>query len=364
MRLDISIYGALLAAGLGAAYWASQPTDESGDEEKVQVVSLDPATISEISFSTKDPTSGVAVEAVAKRRDGSPRFWVTHVKTEPVKDVPNPHAAKDPIKDPTKGAAKDVSEVSDGPKPPKVTTEQFLANEKMDELTKSFEPFVAARIIGNVGDDQLAEFGLKGATDRLVVKTSDGKTLALLLGKKSYGSRNRFVLETEGQGRVLLVDDQGLENLERAPLRLYDRRLVSFELADVQNAVVTAGTQSKRLAHTQRDKTGELLWTEDEENAQPKPSFDSWMDKVAKLRITAYGEAADEAALAGVAPFLEIAFEKDGKVLDTIKLKKVPGEPPVYWVTSDFLGLHGKIPPARIEPIEKDLGSIVADTKS
>lgn len=355
MRLDLTVYGGLLVLGLGAAYWASMPTTEGENEDKVKIASIDAKQIAEISLTTKDAKSGVEVVATATKRPEGDRFWIDHTRTEPVKEVPkDPHAAAASLTDP----------LADAPKAPKVTTEHFLGNEKLDDMVKALDPFVAVRVIGKVDDKQLEEFGLKGATDMLTVTSTDGKVMTLILGKKSYGSRNRFVLEGDGQGRVLLIEDEGTENLERAPLRLFDRRLVSFELADVTKAQVAQGTNVKRLAHTKRDKNGELLWTEDEENAPAKPSFDSWMDKVAKLRLTTYAEAKDEDSLQQTQPFLEITFEKDGKPLDTVRFKKLAGEKPTYWVTSDFLKTHAQLVPARVESIEKDIASIVTDTKS
>src|SRR4051794_353702 len=109
MRLDITVYGALLAAGLGAAYWASLPQPAESDEEKISIFSIEPKAISEVSYKSKE------VDAAAKRREDG-RFWVVHTKTE---ILPAPKV------DPTK---------KDQPTPPtpapKVTTERFLANEK------------------------------------------------------------------------------------------------------------------------------------------------------------------------------------------------------------------------------------------
>jgi hypothetical protein len=116
------------------------------------------------------------------------------------------------------------------------------------------------------------------------------------------------------------------------------------------------------MGHTQRDKDGQLVWSDDEDAAPAKPAYGSFMDKVAKLRLNAYADAEKEAQLAQTTPFLEVAFEKDGKVLDKIAFKKLPGEKdkPDYYVTSSFLKTHGRLPVNRIEPIEKDIEQIVS----
>jgi hypothetical protein len=116
------------------------------------------------------------------------------------------------------------------------------------------------------------------------------------------------------------------------------------------------------MGHTQRDKDGQLVWSDDEDAAAAKPAYGSFMDKVAKLRLNAYADAEKEGQLAETKPFLELAFEKDGKVLDRISFKKLPGEKdkPDYYVTSSFLKTHGRLPVNRIEPIEKDIEQIVS----
>lgn len=346
MRLDLAGYGVLLAAGLGVAYWASLPKAE-GEEEKVSIYSVDPKAVAEVAYETKE------VQAKAVRRDDS-RYWIDHTRTEIPLPPPAPKDQK-PGEKPPEPVAQE----------PKVTKERFLSNDKMDELLKSLSPLKAVRVIGKVDAAGLKDFfGEEGPKDKVTFKSSDGKEYSLFLGKKSYGSKNRFAMEAGEGGRVVLVEDSAFENLERAPQRMYERKLVSFELDDVSKVEVKADGKTKKLAHTQRNKEGTLLWTDDEENAQPKPSYDSWMDKIAKLRLTGYAEEADEATVKDLKPFLEVVFEREGKVQDTLVFKKQAGEKPTYWIYSDFLKAHVKVGQARVEPIEKDVSAILSDAKS
>lgn len=341
MRVDLLAYSGLLAAGLGLAYWASLPAPE-GEEEKVAVATFEPKAIQSVTLKTKD------TEVTAEKRGDDQRFWINFQKTE----APPPPPA------PAPAAPGEVAPPVPPTPAPTVVKERFLTNEKAGEMLSAFNPLQALRIIGKVEDAQLEEFGLKDKTDEFTLKTTDGKGIKLWLGKKSYGSRNRFVMEESG--RVLLVDDQGFDNFERANLRLYDRRLVPFEFDDgVTHATVDAGGQKKRFAHTQRNKDGDLTWTDDAEGAEAKPSYGSWMDKIAKLRLSGYAEAADVQAAAAVPPFMTVTLEKNGQVLDTIEFRKQPGEPATYWATSKYLGTQGKLVNNRVEPIEKDMGSIL-----
>lgn len=338
MRLDLSVYAGLMVVGLGIAYWASIPVEE-GDSDKVALASFEPTTIASMEFHAK----GIDVKAV---RRADKKFWVDFHKVEA---VPQP---------PPAGSGSGSAAVPPPP-PPVETKDRFLANEKLDQLAKSFNPLQALRVIGPVGDDkQMEEYGLKDQTDFFSLTTDGGKTYKIILGKRSYGTKNRFAME-EGGKRVVLLDDEGFDNLEKANLRAYDRRLYEFELSTVSAAVVRAGGKEKRLAHRQRDKSGELLWTDDDEKAAQKAQYDAWMDRVNKLRLAGYASD-DELKLAEAAPpFLEIAFEGSSGVLDTVVFRKiVQGDKPAYFVSSSFLKTTGKLVPARVEPIEKDLGAI------
>lgn len=360
MRLDTAVYGGLLTAGLAFAYWASIPEDDGDQEGKVNVATFDPKLISEISVDAKDAATGLGVSVVALRRAGDDRFWIEHSKSEAAPPAKAADASKE------KALDKMIAAATATASPPVVTTERFLGNEKFEEILKGFEPLSAVRVIGQVDEKQREEFGLSKGTGKLTLKTTDGKVWTLALGKTSYGSRNRFAMEGDAShpGRVLLIEGDGIDGLEKAPLRLFDRRLVSFEFIEADKASIITSGQNKRLAHTLKDKNGELLWTDDEASPTAKPSLDSWMDKVSKLRLVKYAADDKEKLLTSVQPFLEISFEKDGKVIDSIRFKKDPTEAATYWVTSEFLKVHGQVASTRMESIEKDASTVVGSSKS
>ena len=335
MRLDIYVYGVLLAAGLGTAYWASLPVPE-GSDEKVSVFAIDPKSVTEIAFKT------ATSDLVAIKRPSDGRFWITLTTTEP--PVENPHLPKD-HKQPTA----------------KVTTERFLANDKMTELLSNLNPLYSDRILGQVDAKQLVDYGIKDSKDSWTIKSSGAKDFTLVLGKRSYGTRSRFAEQSAVKGQVILIAGEDLENLERANARLYERRLTNVDLAEVTKADVAVGSKSKTIVHTQRGKDGELLWTEAADGAKPKGSLDSFMDKIGKLRLTEYAPATEEAALQAAAPFLTIGLTKGGKSVDHLVFKKIGTDKPVYWVTSDFLQTYAKVLNNRVESLEKDGAELVAD---
>lgn len=365
MRLDLMVNGILLAGGLSLAYWASIPAEDD-QGEKFDVISIDAKAISSMNL------SGPEVTVSAERRTGGDRYWITHTRTEKPKDEKKP---VDPHSLPGAEGETDAEAVVTPEAPvaavagavPITKTERLLANEKFDELIKSFSPLKAERIIGQIKEDQYEEFGLDGLKFKFVINQDGGKANYFYLGKKSYGSQNRFVMETDEAGkpgRVILISDQGFDNFEKANLRMHDRRIFSVPMEEITKAEVKYGTVAKKLAHTQKDKNGEPLWTDDEEGGVSKPSYEAWMDKFSKLRLAGYADEEQEKQLAGTEPFLELILEKNGAPVDRVVFRKLTGEKPQYFIYSEFLKVHASIVNNRAEPLEKDISAVFTDAKS
>jgi len=354
MRLDMMVNGALLAVGLGLAFWAAKPTDE-GQEHKVDVLKIEPRTIASLKLSGAD----VTVEAT--KQVGGSRYWINHTRIEKPKE-PTVAAPDSESQDMGEGMPTDESVAASREE---TRSERLLSNEKFDELIKSFNPLKAERIIGTIDEDQYSEFGLEGLKFKFEIVQDGGKSTHFFLGKKSYGSQNRFVMETDASGRpgrVLLVSDQGFDNFEKANLRMHDRRIFSIALEEVRKAEVNAGSLTVRLVHDQKDKDGESTWSDDEEGAVAKPSYASWMDKVNKLRLASYASDEQEQILGGIEPFLELTLD-GGSSRDKLIFRKLPGDTQQYFVYSDFLKVHANIVANRAEPIEKDIATVFVDAK-
>jgi hypothetical protein len=356
MRLDVIVNSALLAAGLGLAFWAAKPVDED-QEQKVDIINIEPKTIAALKL------TGAEVSVEAAKQPGSERFWINHTRTEKPKEPaetaldlenPNPDAAKEPAADPALAAASTM------------VKEKLLSNEKFDELIKSFNPLKAERVVGTIKEDQYPEFGLEGLKFKFEIIQDNGKSTYFFLGKKSYGSQNRFVMESDANGkpgRVLLISDQGFDNFEKANVRMHDRRIVGIPMEEVTKAEIKTGSMTKKLAHTQKDKSGEPMWTDDEEGATQKPSYESWMDKINKLRLASYATDEQEQQLKTIEPFLEITLEKGNAPGDKVIFRKLAGDTLQYFVYSDFLKVNAVIVTNRAEPIEKDIAAVFSDVK-
>ena len=360
MRLDYTVYSVLMVAGLGAAYWASLPTPEGADE-KTTILSVDPAQVATIELKSKlAPAPGMKetlVTTIVRRRSADGRFWVAYERTDTPEAPPSPPAGKPG--EPAPAAA---------PVPaPKTINERFLANDRLTDVLNAFHPLYAARVLSEAEAKQLSEFGLDQESNRFELTTDDQKKLSFSLGRRSYGSRSLFVREQGGKGRVLLIDGTGIEELERANNRVYERRLMAFDMLEAQSAVVTVGDKVQRLSHTQRDAGGEVLWTASGAAADGKPvksPLAGWLDRAARLSVASFGDESEMARANSAKPLVTIHFEKDGKS-DTLTLVKVAGKDgkDEYWAATAFLGVPVRLPAGRGESLEKDLPQLMGQAK-
>jgi hypothetical protein len=341
---EIGKYVVLMFAGLGTAYWASLPV-EKGVDGKVAIFSIAPASIASISYKSED------IKVSLEKQSGGTKYWVNYEKAHVVKEK-----EKSKPKDAKK--KKDIKEEVAVKK--EIKKQRFLTSEKIDEILEGLNPFEALRVVGEKFDaKQLEEFGLDKPKEQVTFKDKKGNSHTFEIGSKSYGSRNKFVIEKKS-GRVLLVDGKPFESLSRANYRLYERKILSFNFDDVTDATLSVARTSKKLEHTQRNSKGELQWADKKEGSKPKSSYKSWMNKISRLKIKKFADEEMTAKLIATVPYLHITFDRKGSKLDRMGFYKMKGEKkPTYWVKSEFLGAFAEVSSNRIGPIEKDIDSIM-----
>ncbi len=329
MKVDLRLYTLLLAVGLGLAWWASLPVEDEA-KEKYTVFKIDDKSIGDITYTADNIVAKVYKPA------GKSRFWVTWEKKPKDKDKGN-----EPL--------------------------HFVASDKINRFIESLDPLQAERLIGKVEEAKLEGFGLKEPEATLKITSADGKNnIDINFGKKSYGSSNRFALENRSQ-QVILVKSVDFDALETAQKKFFERKIFDQDYDDVSKAHLKAQEKSRTLNHDTRNDRGQLVWTaEGEEEA--KKSYQSFMDKFKKLRITEFLEVSREQQLKDKPALLSVEFEDSGKVIEKIKFIKLDagqglsaqsqGEAE-YWVYSDFLNAWARISTSRMAALEKDIPNII-----
>lgn len=327
MRRDLLGYSLFFVVGLCFAFSASLPDKDRGELAK-DWFSLDPSDISTVTF--KEEKYAVNLE---KKPFG---YWV-NVEEERVQ--------------------KDKTEKN---------TMNFRANETVNDLDGAMKPFQALRVIGDASKVDLKEFGLTEKTSDWVIQTTKGKKYEFSVGKRSYGARDYFALDRDRQ-QVILIAGQPIELLRNAKSRLFERDVTKAEEEKIRRAVITTDRGKLEWDHSDRDQAGNLEWKDKKAGATSQVSYKNWMDKVLRLKVLRYADADEVQQLQGVAPSVTVElFDERGQAIDKIMLKKFkspkdtnPQTASEYWIDSTYLGVPTQINPARVQPIEQDLATLI-----
>ena len=343
MQKKLIGYTALMGIGLGLAFYASIDTQKDKDLGQIwDTVAVD--KIASVQY--KAPQINIVVKKIPTGKG----YWVDYRREEKISP---------PAPDANAGQANTLAPGED-----KVIEEGFRADSKMGQFFDSFRPLRAERVIGDEKDVKKEDFGLGVDAPVLSFTLEDGKTLTYTIGQKSYGSRNVF-LHDPVRKKIILVDGSQIENLADARNRMYERNFYEFDLNDIKKAEIAAENLQVKWDQSERDSNGVLQWKEDQEGASPKPSYKTWMDKVLKVKLQRYASEAERQKIDATPVLLSISFVDSRGPAETLEFRKTVGLDPLsngadeYWVSSKFLAVPARIPTVRIEPVIKELPSLV-----
>jgi hypothetical protein len=157
------------------------------------------------------------------------------------------------------------------------------ANEIAENLFARFAPLRAARSLGVLDAETLAEVGLKDSPRRLVVTLST-REHAFTLASASIGWGQPY-LRRETDGRVFLVGPWLLPDLENAAQRLVDRTLHAFEASAYDTLTVTQGSHSRTfLVRARAQRPAELV--PQETPGSPDETARRWHERVWLLAVS------------------------------------------------------------------------------
>ncbi len=319
----------VLAASLGGAYWASRPV--GGDAEmQIAIINLELSQIAKVEL-----TSPEGVIEASRRVDLVDSWWINVTR------------------------AKAVPSLAASPSPP--VPQNFLASKKFKDSLAVFSPFRAIRIIPNIGNEQLAGFGLKDSKKFLMVKDSGGALLlSLAIGKQMYGARNTYV-QNQVDKAVFLISAELISDFEKAEISYYERNFMDLDPEEIQSATLSVGGKSLTLSHVKRDSKGVLIWTGVEGDGAPAVSATSWFERFDQLKATAYASPGEQARLSAAPADAEVKLVGGGSRSEVVQFRKLSNNNQIeYWLTSGHLGWNVKIAATRGESLLKDLPQIVS----
>jgi hypothetical protein len=215
------LQGALALAGLGAVYATWQRPEQTAPGDVV-VLDLGRGELSRIRY--EDGTKWVELE---RHRDRSaPAILIKQGKS----NRPPPDG----------GVGASAPEMKPTPRG------ELRANDFAEKLFERFEPLKANRALGTLDPSKLRELGLQDSAKSLQVEGRTGK-YAFRISTSVLGAGSPY-LQNVQDGRVYLLGNTALSDLESAPVRLVDRQLHTFKLPEVDSFVVKVNDKQRTFS--------------------------------------------------------------------------------------------------------------------
>ena len=319
MTRSVTLYGVLLVVLLGLSWeqWTSPPEPDRGD--KIELIG---GTVDDVE---KIVWKGEKDEATIERKtDAAGAYlWVTYTKweeakkPEPAPAPADPAAPTDPAADPAAAPTPPAAEPETVAK-----TQIFKAGDAGDKLVESLSPLLALRELTDVPADKLATLGLDAPKEHLEI-TRKGRTRTLDVGGEAYGSKDRYVKDTES-GKIYLLDDETLRPLKYARTRLPDRAIFALPREKIATAVVSSGVGSLEIAQKNPDDKEKATWVKASEPDAAAEQVKTWMDKALQLKSTSY-VGADEMPADLTSSFRLTLRGADGKT-ETLEVLSAGGD--------------------------------------
>lgn len=239
----------------------------------------------------------------------------------------------------------------------------FKVNSRFQDLLGYFKPLLVKRLIGTIPKEKRGTFGLLEEGHSLEILTPN-KTYRFLLGDRSYGSSNMYVMDQESN-EVLLVISKPFDDLSKASSLLFERDLFDEALDNIEKIEIKRGEATVTWDHTEKDQKGMLIWRDDQPDAEANSAYKSWIEKVDKLKVVRFATPQEHASLGNEKILFSVTLLREGKQVETLTFRKTGTEDKTkesqldYWVSSNFLGWHGKLSNNRFESLDKDLPQLM-----
>lgn len=305
------VQGGLAALGLVAAYATWQRAPESNPEDVV-ILDLSRGDLEKVRFD--DGTRWTELE---RGKDSTPEnpYWI-RFGTRPA-----PSASASPAADggtPVDGGTTVAASLPPAPKPP--PDRELKTSDQAERLMEKLAPLRGIRALGALGPDKLRELGLEGSSRRLEV-VARGASRSFTVSSGGPGSP--YLLDSK-DGKVYLISQALIFDLESASTRMVDRHLHVFKLNEVDALVLAAGDARRELVQT----TDAVRISKVASKATPDKNDDFAKNYVEKLwglgAVDLLGRGEVPATPPAIA--LRVDYQGKGKPLGFLELARGEGQ--------------------------------------
>ncbi|HXN40573.1 MAG TPA: hypothetical protein VN918_02205 [Myxococcaceae bacterium] len=254
------LQGALALIGLGAVYVTWQKPEQPSSEEVV-ILDLPRGDLHRIRY--QDGTRWIELDRRADPAGAA--YWVRHGKLEAGPDVRD-------------GGVASLSSLTQDKTPPR----ELRANSTAEKVYERFEPFRASRALGTLDSAKVRELGLEGSVKTLELEGRTGKH-RFRISATVLGAGSPY-LQSEPDGRVYLLGNSAVSDLESAPVRLVDRTLHAFKVADFDGFSVKTGNKQREFVARTPSPNASVVAPKSAPN-KPDEFARNWHDKIWRLVV-------------------------------------------------------------------------------
>ncbi len=249
-----------------------------------------------------------------------------------------------------------VAKQPEVPVEPKIEKELFVGVKDANELVDNLATLRAARSLGVVGADKLADFGLTGdEVGTLSVELASG-THTFAVGGRTPGGSDVYVQDKQSLDVFVLSGDT-TRDVELAESRVMERELLPSDAGpEVNTVVLTQGDKKRSII---RSKEHASFWTDESQPAEKNETLTNWMKKFERLRVNSYpADQPQDAEVLVTADFRSV----DGSVLGKIELAQqvvAPEDKPRFLARSAQTRLWGVVLTSSGSELAQDLPSVL-----
>lgn len=188
---------------------------------------------------------------------------------------------------------------------PSTTVETFKASARANEILKKFASLEAKRGVGELEKLKAEDFGLPSLNHTLRLEFSGSREpLVLELGNATYGNHMRYAM-VSGAGRVVLLLENSLRELERARSTLFDRALFPVAPILADRLSIRRGQKTKDMWRFE-GQTEKGFWVYERGEPEGRPELMEFANALKNLKVQAYLNKGVDPALEASTPELEV----------------------------------------------------------
>lgn len=344
MLKNIALYSGILLVALALAFVSSERKDDLKALSKVWF-STDAEKIAKVVYRDDKTDTTVTMTPLADGGVKGKDFWFRYV---------GPEDNSGAIRVAKLKASRAGKKFDPKTFVPKQETLAFKANSAIEFFVEFIVRLKALRVIGPKADLDLASYGLAADNPTLTITTTDGKTLSLKIGAKSYGSDKVYALDTKTD-EVILISNFQVRKIQDPRKRLFENMAIRLDFDEVKTATATVGKTTKSFEMKGKTPTSTKYWFPAGTSTARSEAMGAWMFDLRRVQVSHYATRQERLGIEALPVVFSLTFDRGLPSEETVVLRRTTDaktKKPLFWIKSKFLSTYAK---AKTHQVEKML---------